>query len=136
RPDGVLEHDPAAHREVLDQVDDLQQRTGPWLRREGGGRGRGLGGHGAPTTDGAWATSSAWWQAARWLGPERARGTSAGRSVRQTSVAKGQRGLKGQPGGTRMRLGGWPTVGCNRSVRRRSRRGGRHRRPRGLGRRG
>ena len=52
-------------------------------------------------------TSSAKWQA------EKRPGTisrSSGRSVRHTSCAIRQRGLKAQPGGIRIRLGGRPPM--------------------------
>ena len=37
--------------------------------------------------------------------------------VRQTSMTYGHRGLKGHPGGTLMRDGGWPLMGFSRSSR-------------------
>src|SRR5581483_5579533 len=59
-------------------------------------------------------------QALRWRS---ATATSGGRDEWHSSVAARQRGEKAQPGGSRARSGGWPSIGTRRTPASPSRRG-------------
>ena len=66
------------------------------------------------------ATSSVRMHAAAWSGPT---DTSSGSAVRQSSIASGQRGANGQPGGSAAIDGGAPGIGTSREPWAASRRG-------------
>ncbi len=99
------EQDALGEREVLDQAADLQDRLGrPLVRRPALRRG--------PRRHPRAPSRSPRHSCQKWQALARPGSTSysGGTSVRQTSRAIGQRGLKAQPGGMRCRFGGRPLI--------------------------
>src|SRR5207244_7700795 len=93
---------PLGHREVHPQPAQFQERPGI------GGRH----GHAAPAV-----TASSWLrkQAESWPGAPA--GAKGGGDSAQTAIAKRQRGRNEQPRSSRVRSGGWPSIGSSRAWR-------------------
>ena len=106
---------PAADREVLDQVVDLEHRRPSPTRRRRRRRLRRHGRHAAPRARSRSDDARRSGTRTRWSAPTVVELRPLRRCTRPGTSAYGHRGWNAQPGGRQISDGGWPSMRCSRS---------------------